>query len=127
MNEAFGEGFAGISVAIVGLLVIIYFLRVVNKTYFNNENILLKTGNRFLRKYHKLLGIALIITGVIHGVFSSQPVLSPNIGTAAWVLSIILGLNFMFRKSFKKKGWIYYHRVITVLFIAVLIIHIATA
>lgn len=126
MEEFLNIGFANISTYLVVILSIIYFLRVINQKFFSNKNQMLKLTNQVLRSYHKTLGITLIFTGLIHGIFSSEPVLSINLGTISWVLSIVLGLNFMFRKHFKKKGWIYYHRILTVIFIGVLAAHILT-
>lgn len=116
---------AWIATGMAVALSIIYILRVVNRDYFGNKNTVLKYLNKTLRNYHKFIGMALIITGVVHGYFSSQSVLSLNLGTASWVLSILLGMNFMFRKAFKQKSWIYYHRIMTILFVAVLTAHIS--
>ncbi|MFA9398172.1 MAG: FMN-binding protein, partial [Clostridiaceae bacterium] len=117
-------GLAKISTALAILAAIIFFLRVINKRCFNNKNIFLKSINKFLRKYHKFIGIILVFTGLIHGIFSSYDVLSLNMGTICWVLSLLLGLNFMFKKKCKHKAWIYYHRLLTIAFILTLIIHI---
>ncbi len=125
MNLLLNFGLAWISVILAVLLSIIYLLRKsINKS--NHFGKVLKTINQKLRKYHKYLGVLLVITGLVHGLFSSQPVLKLNFGTIAWVVSILLGLNWMFRKYFNKyRGWIYYHRVLTVCFLLVLVIHIA--
>ncbi len=124
MTRFLDIGFAKISTILAIVLSIIYILRVVNKKYFNGENSLLKFINMVLRKHHKLIGIILIITGLVHGIYSSEPVLSLNLGTICWVLSILLGASWMFRKSFKKKVWIYHHRVLTVIFLISLAAHI---
>jgi Uncharacterized protein conserved in bacteria len=81
--------------------------------------------NRHLRKHHKITGILLIATGLIHGLFSSDAVFSFNIGTLAWLVSILLGINYMARKFLGKfKGWMYYHRLLTILFFATIVWHI---
>lgn len=81
--------------------------------------------NKGLRKYHKQIGILLVITGLIHGVFSSEGIISFSLGTIAWIVSILLGLNWMFRKKLSKfKGWIYYHRILTVIFLLTILLHI---
>lgn len=121
-------GLAWISILLVLLTSIIYIMRVIlksRKSKHNNKSSLLKTINKKLRKHHKFIGIILIITGVLHGYFSSQEVLSSNLGTVSWVLSILLGLSFMFRKSFGKwKGWMFYHRLLTVSFILMIVFHV---
>lgn len=119
-------GLAKLSTVLAILLSIIYVLRKSNFKFFNNKNKVLGNLNKWLRFPHKELGVVLIITGLVHGLYSSDSVLSLNWGTACWVMSVLLGLNFMFKKHFKKrKGWIYYHRVLTILFIFTLVVHIA--
>lgn len=120
-------GLAWISILLVLLTSIIYIMRVILKSNKSkhNKSSLLKTINKKLRKHHKFIGSILISTGVLHGYFSSQEVLSLNLGTVSWVLSILLGLSFMFRKSFGKwKGWMFYHRLLTVSFILMIVFHV---
>jgi uncharacterized protein with FMN-binding domain len=117
-------GFAWISVLLVILLSVIFILRKLiqkNKKF----SLLIKSSNKILRKYHKVFGIALIATGLIHGFFSSESLFSFNLGTISWVFSILLGLNFMLRKHIKaNKGWMYYHRILTIGFLSLLVLHI---
>lgn len=117
-------GFAWISVILTIALSIIYFLRkLIQKSKDKSSHLL--AINKFLRKHHKLLGILLVVTGLIHGFFSSESILSLNLGTLAWIVSILLGVNWMFRKAFSKyKGWIYYHRILTLLFILTIFLHV---
>lgn len=117
-------GFAWFSVLLTIVLSIIYILRkVIVKS--NGKNIYLVSLNRILSKHHKILGIILVITGLIHGYFSSESIFSLNMGTVAWIISVLLGLNWMARKALSKyKGWIYYHRVLTVAFILTIILHL---
>lgn len=119
-------GLAKISTVLAVLLSVIYILRVANTKFFKGKNKILGNLNKLLRMPHKWLGIILIITGLIHGIYSSDSVLSLNWGTICWVVSVLLGLNFMFKKRFNKsKPWIFYHRVLTVIFILTLVVHIA--
>lgn len=117
-------GFAWISVLLTVALSIVYVLR---KTIISLKvkNSFLTKLNRSLRKYHKFIGILLIITGLVHGYFSSEKVLSFNLGTLAWLLCILLGLNWMMRKVLSKyKGWIFYHRILTVGFLLTIMLHV---
>ncbi|WP_102401344.1 FMN-binding protein [Haloimpatiens massiliensis] len=108
---------------ILGILAsIIYILRVANKNFFNNRNQFLIKLNRFLRKHHIIIGVLVVITGLIHGIYSSEPVLSLNLGTICWIFSILLGINWALRK--KLKGWIVFHRVLTLGFLITLVLHI---
>ncbi len=117
-------GFAWISVLLTIALSIIYILRKLI-VQSKGKNIYLISLNRKLRKHHKLIGIMLVITGLVHGYFSSESILSLNLGTASWIISILLGLNWMAKKSLSKyKGWIYYHRILTVAFILAIILHV---
>lgn len=117
-------GFAWISMVLTFILSIIYILRkLIIKSKGKNSTLI--TLNRSLRKHHKLIGILLVITGLIHGYFSSESILSFNFGTIAWVVSVLLGLNWMARKALSKyKSWIYYHRILTAAFILTIVIHI---
>ena len=115
--------FAWISVLLAVLLSVIFVMRVIIKK--NTDTPKLKKVNRFLRKHHKLLGILLVGTGFIHGYFSSEKILSFNIGTLSWVVSILLGINWMIRSKLSKwKGWMFYHRLMTLIFIATIVIHV---
>jgi uncharacterized protein with FMN-binding domain len=124
MNLFLNFGFAWISIILTVVLSVIYILRkVIVKS--KNKNAYLLALNKNLRKHHKLLGILLVITGLIHGYFSSESILSLNLGTVAWIVSILLGLNWMARKKLSKyKGWIYYHRILTLVFILTIVLHV---
>ena len=80
-----------------------------------------------MRRHHKILGLILIVTGLLHGLFSSEKVWTLNLGTIAWVLSVLLlGLNWLFKKELPvRKGWMYYHRALTVAFTVILLMHVA--
>ncbi len=80
--------------------------------------------DKWLRSIHIPLGVALVVTGLVHGLLSSESVLSVNLGTVTLVLSVLLGLSFMFRKALKKRGWMVWHRGLTALFVGALVLHI---
>jgi uncharacterized protein with FMN-binding domain len=124
MNLFLNFGFAWISIILTVILSAIYVLRkLIGKS--KGKNAYLLVLNKSLRKHHKLLGILLVVTGLIHGYFSSESILSFNLGTVAWILSILLGLNWMARKKLSKyKGWIYYHRILTLVFILTIVLHV---
>lgn len=112
--------FAWISIILVILLTIIYFLRI-----FRKKAKWIATLNRKLRRYHKHIGIVLLLTGLLHGIFSSERLLTLNLGTVCWILSMLLGLNYVFRSIFTKKSlWIVYHRILTLVFIVIIVLHI---
>ncbi len=124
MNLFVDMGFAWISVILTALLSIVYVLRISSRNKGKLGKMASKL-NKSLRKHHKYIGVLLIITGLIHGLFSSQKLLSFNLGTVVWIVSILLGVNWMMRKHLGKlKGWIFYHRLLTVLLIGTLVWHI---
>ena len=107
---------------LAGFLAIIYFLRVLNK---GKKFKWVTSVNRALRKNHKALGVFLIMFGIVHGILSTDNAFGFNLGTLSWVVSILLGLSFVYRKRFKpQRLWMSLHRFLTVAFLSILIIHI---
>ena len=80
--------------------------------------------NILFRKLHKPLDVALIVTGILHGLFSSEPILSFNIGPALLIIAILIVLGYLLRKMTKKFKCINFHRIFTVLILILLPIHI---
>lgn len=117
-------GLAWISVLLTVFLSTIYLLRkIIVKS--KGKNTYLVSLDRVLKKHHKLVGIVLVITGLVHGLFSSESVFSFNFGTISWIVSILLGLNWMIRKILlKHKGFPYYHRALTLIFILTIVLHV---
>ena len=114
---------AWLSVVLGAALSVIYLLR---KLRWCRRNAFCSAVNRRLRRIHKPLGIALIVTALIHGLISSTGLLNFSMGTVALVLAVALGLNFYLRKRLKaKRGWIFYHRVLTLVFVAAVLMHFA--
>jgi uncharacterized protein with FMN-binding domain len=117
-------GLAWISVILAIFLSVIYILRIIGRRPSKYKDFLNKL-NKSMRKHHKKVGIALVVTGLVHGLFSSEAVLSFNLGTLSWIISILLGVNWMVRKWLSQfKGWLYYHRVLTLAFMAIIIWHV---
>lgn len=117
-------GLAWVSVFLTVFLSIIYFLRILSRRPGKFKDNLNKL-NKSLRKNHKLIGIVLVVTGLVHGLFSSESVFSLNLGTVAWIISILLGLNWLLRKYFARmKGWMHYHRALTMVFVLVIVWHV---
>lgn len=81
--------------------------------------------NKLLRKSHIFLGVMAVQTGLFHGLLSSESVFSFNIGTLLWVFTILIGLTFMWRKKLAKwRGWLYWHRILTVAIGLLIVIHV---
>jgi uncharacterized protein with FMN-binding domain len=84
--------------------------------------------NAAVRRHHKAIGVVLIVAGLVHGVFSSTSVLSLNAGTVLWVVSILLGLSWLLRRRLAgARGWRFAHRTLTLVFAALLAIHVVEA
>ncbi len=117
--------FAWIALILGVILAIIIILRVINKKYLNNNKNFLYKLNKALRKYHKTLGVMIIIVGFYHGLFSSENIFSLNLGTITWLMTIVISLTWVFKKQLRKfKNWMYWHRVLTGAFALILVIHI---
>jgi len=117
-------GLAWVSVIVAILLSIIYILRKVVKKA-GRTKLFWQRLNRFLRKHHKILGLVLIGTGLIHGLYCSESVWTLNLGTVCWVFSILLGLNWLVKKQLiGRKGWMFYHRFLTIAFTVFMLLHI---
>lgn len=95
-----------------------------------------KTLNRVFHKAHIPLGVLLLITGGLHGLAAGNfpgaglgemelaPVLfTLNWGTACFICSVLLAVSYLVRKKLHK-GWMPVHRVLTVLMLALLVLHI---
>lgn len=124
VNKFLNEGLAWISTAIGIFLACKYLLRKSIQTDCPYKSELIKI-NKYAKKFHIHLGILLIIIGLIHGLFSSFDVISFNMGTICWIISILLGLNWYLRKNLSKPGiWIKFHRHLTSLFILTLLLHL---
>ena len=114
--------FAWICMIIAGIMAIIYFLKIMNK---KRRRRWLAALNRALRQNHKSLGIILIVLGLVHGIMSSDKAIGFNLGTLSWILSILLGLSFLYRKRFKpQRIWMTLHRFLTMVFVAIIAIHV---
>ncbi len=116
-------GFAWLAIGLTLILSIIFMTRKMIKNASNKKAWI--RLNLKLRKYHKEIGVLLIIVGLVHGLNSSMSVWTWNLGTFSWILSIILGLNWLFRAPLSKSvQWMKIHRFLTVAFVLVLILHI---
>ncbi|MGV8905893.1 MAG: FMN-binding protein [Acetobacterium sp.] len=114
---------AWISVFLGAFLSIIYLLRVINKG--KNKNQVIARLNKKLRNAHKPMGIAFVVSGGIHGFFSSGTILSINFGTACLAVGVLLGLTYGLRKVYQGKlPWVKPHRFLTVILIIFLGFHL---
>lgn len=81
--------------------------------------------NKLSKKLHIPLGILLVLLGLIHGLFSSFNVISFNMGTICWIISILLGVNWLIRKKLNSPAlWIKHHRCLTIIFLLTLFLHL---
>lgn len=93
--------------------------------------------NRLFHKIHIPTGMILILTGLLHGLAAgnfadtglfdmrAETVLFTfNWGTVCFIISVLLGLTYLFRKVLKKK-WMRVHRILTVCMLVLMVIHIA--
>lgn len=124
MSDFLNYGFAWIALILAFLTAVVYVTRKISNNGIK-KNAFAASINQALRKPHKIIGLLLIAAGLIHGLFSSDTVWSLNIGTVCWLVSILLGINWLYRRKLKPcGGWMIYHRILTVVFIGTLVWHI---
>lgn len=125
MKFLFNIWLARVGLLTAFLLCIIYYLKAAHTMSPTPFVLFCRKANRLLRKLHKPLGVLLVIIGLMHGFLSSESVFSLSPGTLSWIVSVLLGVNWMIRKRLAKyKGWMYYHRILTLLFVLTLAYHI---
>lgn len=98
-----------------------------------------KKINKIFHKIHIPCGIILIVTGLIHGLIAGNPLgtsidkisvgstfLTFNFGTISFVIGILLGLSYLFRKVLRNTSikWIVIHRILTLELVLTVIIHV---
>ncbi len=120
MELLFSVILAWVATISVFLLGIIYILRKIGRK--NREGQLYRL-NKSLRKYHKWMGMVAIGSGLLHGFYSSFKILSFNQGTYAWIMIILLGVGYMFRKKLKGR-WAKSHRVMAAAVWILVIMHV---
>lgn len=79
-----------------------------------------------LEKSHQILGKILILSALAHGIMSSGKLFSLNSGTACWVMAVVLGIMTAFKKESNEKTWKIFHRSISVIAFALMVVHIVT-
>lgn len=93
--------------------------------------------NRFFHKIHIHVGTALVLAGLIHGLLAGNfadtkisethigtVLFSLNWGSACFIVSVLLGLTYLMRRVLKKQ-WMRIHRILTVCFLILVVIHVA--
>lgn len=125
MNLLINIATAWVTVALMVMLLAIYALRKYIQQSDVPKDAWVRKLNRKLRKQHKWVGLAAILSAFVHGLYSSVAILSTNKGTILWVLFMALGLSFMLRQQLKQwRPWIKVHRVLAVASIAFLLLHL---
>ena len=100
-----------------------YLFRKLVRKLHGEKNLRLVKINRSLRIPHIVLGFVLIGIGLIHGAHSSDAVLSMNIGTINWLVTIVFGISWLGKNLIKRK-WMLLHQTLTILFVVTLVWHI---
>ena len=75
---------------------------------------------------HTLIGKILVLSALAHGIMSSDKLLSLNLGTICWVLSILLGVSAAFKKDDNEEVWFKAHRALSIITFIVMVVHIVT-
>lgn len=95
---------------------------------FITKRIKAKKADRFLMKIHRPAGYVLVVTGLIHGMFSfrvfnTTPVIVYILGFIC-LLAIVAAIATFFLKKKLGKKWLIWHRVTTIIALLALVAHV---
>lgn len=120
MRSTFNLLTAYISLILLVVLAVIYVLgRIARKT--GNKRLII--FNKSLRKVHTPLCYAFYAFGLIHGLLSSAPLLSMNIGSLCYFAALLLWLSHMLRRKLPLP-FLRLHRILCALCIVMTIWHL---
>ena len=106
--------FAWVSVVLAFLLVVIWLLRILIKKKVISPKSFLGRSHRALRLSHIWLGVAFLVTSIVHAVSSSEDLISLNYGTLVVIVAALLAAMYMIKKKVERKAWMNVHRMLTV-------------
>lgn len=106
------------------MLVVIWILRLLVKAGTIKKGNPLFSLNRYLRVYHKNIGIAFFAISLLHGLLSSAELFSNNWGSITFWVIAAMSASYMIRKLVSRKLWANVHRLLTVSVVALLILHL---
>ena len=115
---------AWVTVVLAALCTVIWVLRLIHKRWFPRRKNALYRVNRLLRHPHKWLGLSMVVTGGIHGLLASDPLIGWNLGTLCWMLCILAGLSYALRIYFRRRPWMVWHRIAVAAMVCMLTAHI---
>jgi hypothetical protein len=99
----------------------IYPLRIIAfKNHYPDEHILVRI-EAFLRRYHKWIGILLIIVTIVHAKLTQE---LSALGLIMFLLCILIGLSYCFKKVMQCY-WLVFHRWLSIAVLVLLMFHIA--
>lgn len=104
------------------ILVLPFALNFMNRKIFRNKNIQIRSLVKFIRKFHKPLGIILIVTGIAHGYMALGSI-RLHTGSILYISTILTGaLGGSFHRT-KKKIFFIWHKRMAFLSVALLLLH----
>jgi uncharacterized protein with FMN-binding domain len=115
---------AWISVALMILVIAIWALRILVKKKMIVKGSFLFNANRKLRIYHKHIGIAFLAVSLVHGLLSSEKLISSNWGSITFLAMVIMSASYFVKSRMARQLWADIHRLITVAVIALTVIHL---
>lgn len=118
--------FAWLAVFIGIFLLSKYLLRKAAQRLKGQKSYNLAGINKSWKYPHIFLGFTLIAVGLIHGLYSSVKVWSLNLGTLTWLVTILFGFTWIFKKNLKAK-WLELHRILAMVFMAAVVWHVIDA
>lgn len=99
-----------------------FVLNFINRKAFKNKNMAIREIVKLLRKFHKPLGIILVVTGIVHG-YMALGSLRLHTGTILYLSTLITGiLGGAFYRT-KKRAFFVWHKRLAFLSVALLLLH----
>ena len=105
------------------ILVSPFALSFMNKKIFSNKNNQIRNLVKFTRKFHKPLGIILIVTGIAHGYMALGSI-RLHTGSILYISTLLTGaLGGSFYRT-KKRAFFIWHKRMAFVSVALLLLHL---
>lgn len=115
--------FAWLAVLLGVVLLSKYLLRKYTQKSQGETRHRLAQINKAWKWPHIILGFILVVIALVHGLNSSEDVLSLNFGTLNWLVTVLFGLTWIF-KGYLHKKWMKMHQFLALFFMLTLVVHI---
>ncbi len=110
-----------ILMVVLGFLVLGFIARVAFKKY-GKQYPFLKKVLKFSKRYHRFLGIVLIIAAPIHGYLALGRIML-HTGTLLYLSILVMLLIYILGRAKVLKNWIIFHRIWSLVVVVLFVVH----